>query len=116
MALRLIASCATFLCLTGAAVADDIIYKGLHCNSFCQQWMGISPDHAQRKRRCPDIVSHPADYNDDLVQLCKFVSGRPPRQGATQFNGPGQPDAGGGDDPAQEHRKSRAKFSARNPA
>jgi hypothetical protein len=43
-----------------------------------------------------------------------FRGGLPDK--ALQFNGPGQPDAGGGDDPAQEHRKSRAKFSARNPA
>jgi hypothetical protein len=79
MALKMIAFGAGTLCLMSTASADDMIYNGLHCNSLCQWAMGISPEHPMQKRGCAQIVSHSAQYDADLVQLCKFVSGRPYR-------------------------------------
>jgi hypothetical protein len=78
MALKLIAFGAALLYLTNAAFADDdMIYHGLHCNSFCQVWMGISPARpARQKRGCLHMVSHPTQYDADLVQLCRFVLGK----------------------------------------
>jgi hypothetical protein len=39
--------------------------------------MGVGPEHpAQRKRRCLDVLAHPAQYDSDLAQLCKVISGK----------------------------------------
>jgi hypothetical protein len=74
---KLIVGCAFVLCQIDASVADDMIYNGLHCNRLCQMWMGISPERpTQQKRVCSHIVSHPAQYDADLVQLCHIVSGK----------------------------------------
>jgi hypothetical protein len=75
---KLIACGVAIFWLTGAAFADDdVIYNGLHCNSLCQAWMGVGPEHpAQRKRRCLDVLAHPAQYDSDLAQLCKLISGK----------------------------------------
>jgi hypothetical protein len=77
MALRAVACVTSILSLMVPAFADDIIYNGLHCNSFCQSWMGVGTERWSQKRRCAQIVSHSAQYDDDLVKLCKYVSGRP---------------------------------------
>jgi hypothetical protein len=73
----LIACGAAILCLIDTAFADDVIYNGLHCNSLCQEWMGIGAKHpVLHKRRCLDVVAHPAQYDADLAQLCKSISGK----------------------------------------
>jgi hypothetical protein len=77
MGWKLMACGAAMLCLVETAFADDMIYNGLHCNSLCQKWMGISPQPpTQQKRVCWHIVSHPAQYDADLVHLCHMVSGK----------------------------------------
>jgi hypothetical protein len=73
MVLKRIACGAAILCLSGSASADDVIYNGLHCNSLCQWWMGISPAQPAQKRECSRVLSNPAQYDSDLVQLCQFV-------------------------------------------
>ena len=153
MTMKRIMGAAAILCLIDAANADEIIYNGLPCNSLCQAWMGVGPEHKSEKkevsektepeappaprhrtasapshmrdvlrfsakvlrqtpapklssqtkvdqpaptlpppapaqphldagssppgnsekRSCPNILSHSADYDEDLVQLCQFV-------------------------------------------
>jgi hypothetical protein len=77
MVWKLIACSAAIVCLVDTAFADDMIYNGLHCNSLCQSWMGIGPERPTRQKRvCWHIVSHPAQYDADLVELCRLVSGK----------------------------------------
>jgi hypothetical protein len=78
MMLKLVTCVAAIVLLIGPAFADDVIYNGLHCNGLCQRWMGISPDRpAQRKLGCAHVVSHVGQYDAELVQLCRFATGRP---------------------------------------
>jgi hypothetical protein len=75
MVVRLIAFGAVILCLGDAASADDMIYNGLHCNNLCQWWMGVSPESATpKKRHCSYIVSHPDQFDADLLRLCQAAA------------------------------------------
>jgi hypothetical protein len=72
MVVRLMACGAIILCLNDPASADDVIYNGLHCNSLCQRWLGIEPTGAlPKKNQCSYIVSHPDQFDADLLRLCQ---------------------------------------------
>jgi hypothetical protein len=77
MVVRLIAWGAIILCLIDPASADDVIYNGLHCNSVCQWWLGIEPTGAlPKKNQCSYIVSHPDQFDADLLRLCQASAKR----------------------------------------
>jgi hypothetical protein len=77
MNMRLIA-CGAVLCFGEPAFADDVIYNGLHCNSLCQWWMGIdSTGSVSNKSHCSYVVSHPDQFDDDLLRLCQAAVKRP---------------------------------------
>jgi hypothetical protein len=77
MIVRLIACGAVILCLGDPAFADDVIYNGLHCNDLCQWWMGVGPaGAASKKSRCALVVSHPDQFDADLLQICQAAKNR----------------------------------------
>jgi hypothetical protein len=77
MVARLIACGSVILCLGDPAFADDVIYNGLHCNSLCQWWLGIEPTGAPRKKsQCSYIVSHPDQFDADLLRLCQNAAAK----------------------------------------
>jgi hypothetical protein len=72
---KVIACGVLLLCLNGPVHADDVIFQGLHCNGWCQAWMGIGPERPSRQKRdCSDIVAHPVEHDADLVRLCQMVA------------------------------------------
>jgi hypothetical protein len=83
MVLKRIACGAAILCLSGAASADDMIYNGLHCNSLCQVWMGIRPEHPAQEgevlKRIPKAGATPPFPAHGVVSKKPSASRHEPR-------------------------------------